>query len=255
MSAVTLEGTPRIRTIRLDRPEKFNALTREMLEALSYLLCQLADDEQLRALILTGAGKAFCAGTDIGELTDLDKNAAFETARRGQKVCDQLEHFPVPVIAAVNGIAAGGGFELVLASHLRLASSNAQFSLPETELGLIPGYGGTQRLTREIGHARALEVTLTGENLDAEKAKRLGIVNRIVEAHLLMNEAMALAEEIASLSPLAIRSCLQAVIMGAELPLDEALSLEAELFSRLFSAEDVREGTRAFLEKRKPVFK
>jgi enoyl-CoA hydratase len=206
-------------------------------------------------VILTGAGdRAFSAGTDINELAAMDVEEARQAARRGQQVCDRIEGCNVPVIAAVNGLAAGGGFELALACHLRIASTSARFSLPETSLGVIPGYGGTQRLARATGSGRALELMLTGAELSADEALRTGLVNATVAPAALLAEAETLARKIAKLAPLAIRACLKAVTLGLTLPLAEGLELEAELFSGLFATEDVREGTRAFLEKRAPVF-
>jgi enoyl-CoA hydratase len=161
----------------------------------------------------------------------------------------------VPVIAAVNGVAAGGGCELALACHLRVAAAHATFSLPELKLGMIPAYGGTQRLARAVGHGRALAAMLAGESLTADEALRLGLVNRVVAAEQLLPAADALAHTVSQLAPLAVRACLEAVTGGARLPLADGLELEAELFSQLFSTEDVREGTRAFLEKRAPLFK
>lgn len=241
--------------IYLDRPDKLNALSREMLDELGEAFTRLKSQADVRALILTGAGeRAFCAGTDIRELMALDEAGALEAARRGQRVCELIEGSPVPVIAAVRGVAAGGGCELALACHLRVASSDAIFSLPETKLGLIPAYGGTQRLARLVGMGRALELMLASHQLFAPEALRVGLINRMTDGARLMDEAESLAHEIASLAPLAIRACLAAVTRGQQLPLDEGLALEAELFSRLFATEDVREGTRAFLEKRAPVF-
>jgi enoyl-CoA hydratase len=205
---------------------------------------------------LTGAGdRAFSAGTDIGELAGINSQEALRVSRRGQEICDLIEGFNVPVIAAVNGIAAGGGCELALACHIRIASTTARFSLSEVKLGVIPAYGGTQRLARVVGTGRAFEMMLTGAPVSAEEALRINLVNRVVEGARLLAESLALAGEIASLAPLAIRACLEAVTLGQALALEEGLALEAELFSRLFSTEDVREGTRAFLEKRTPVFK
>jgi enoyl-CoA hydratase len=254
--SVIYEELDSIAIVRLERPEKLNALTREMLEALREVFERLEHERHLRAVILTGAGsRAFSAGTDIGELLALDEEGARSTALRGQGVCGRIERCPVPVIAAVNGLAAGGGCELALSCHLRLASANAEFSLPETALGMIPAYGGTQRMTRDAGTSRALELMLAGETLSAAEALRLGLVNRVVEPSELLPEAERLARSIASLAPLAIRACLEAVTRGTQLSLEEGLALEADLFSRLFETEDVREGTRAFLEKRPPVFK
>ena len=245
-----------------------------MILALTDVFKNIERQTDLRAIILTGAGdKAFCAGTDITELTEVadraedrgDRGApkgetgvetrAREISERGHILCNQIEGCGVPVIAAVNGIAAGGGCELALACHLRIASPTARFSLPEIRLGVIPAYGGTQRLAREIGNGRALELMLTGRTVHADEALELGLLNRLAPAGELFAEAEGLANEIAGLAPLAIRACLEAVIKGAELPLAEGLALEAKLFAGLFATEDVREGTRAFLEKRRPVFR
>jgi enoyl-CoA hydratase len=240
----------------LNRPEKLNALSRETVAALSATFTSFEKDAELRAVILTGAGdRAFSAGTDLTELIHVPADEARAVADRGQQLCNQIEQSPVPVIAAINGIAAGGGCELALACHLRVATPNARFSLPETKLGIIPGYGGTQRLTRELGRARALELILTSGSISAEDALRFGLINRLVAAAELLATAEELARELAQLAPLAIRACLQAVIGGSELPLAEGLALEAKLFASLFATEDMREGTLAFLEKRKPVFK
>jgi enoyl-CoA hydratase len=242
--------------IRLNRAEKLNAFSNAMFDELNAVLDELLRHQDLRVLILTGAGeRAFCAGTDIAELDGLTEAEAAKLSARGQELCNKLEAFPVPVIAAVNGIAAGGGCELALACHLRIASKRATFSLPETKLGLIPAYGGTQRLPRDIGVARALESMLTGNVIDAPTALDFGFVNRVVESDTLMSEAESLAGEIATMAPLAIRACLKAVTEGLQLPLDEGLALERELFASLFATEDALEGTRAFLEKRAPVFK
>jgi enoyl-CoA hydratase len=227
-----------------------------MLERLAEIFRAFDGRAELRAVVLTGTGHAaFSAGTDISELEGLDEARALETARRGQETCEAIELCPVPVIAAVNGIAAGGGCELALACHLRLAATHATFSLPELKLGMIPAYGGTQRLARAVGHGRALASMLAGESLTAEEALRLGLVNRVVAVERLLYEADTLAATLSRLAPLAVRACLAAVTRGARLPLQDGLALEAELFSNLFSTEDVREGTRAFLEKRAPSFK
>ncbi len=256
MSSILLERRDQFATVTLNRPEKLNALSRETITALGDAFKSFANDEKLRAVILTGAGdRAFSAGTDLGELIDVPADQAREVADRGQQLCDQIEQTAVPVIAAINGIAAGGGCELALACHLRIAARNARFSLPETKLGLIPGYGGTQRLVRELGRARALELTLLSGAINAEDALKLGLVNQVVESSELLSTAESLASEITKLAPLAIRACLKAVIAGSELPLDQGLAFEAELFASLFATADMREGTRAFLEKRKPNFR
>ena len=253
--AIIFEERDALALIRLNRPDKRNALTGAMLERLGELFAAIEKRRDLRAVILTGANEeAFSAGTDIGELAPLDAEGAHRAARRGQEVCDLIEHCGVPVIAAVGGVAAGGGCELALACHLRVASRTARFQLPETKLGVIPAYGGTQRLARLTGSGRALEMMLTGQSVSAEEALRLGLVNRVAEPARLLADSIALAHEIMQLAPLAIRACLEAVTRGLSLPLEEGLKLEAKLFSSLFATADMREGTRAFLEKRPPKF-
>ena len=253
---VTSEERGAFLFVRLARPAKRNALTRAMLERHGDIFAGVGARRDLRAVILGGAGPDFCAGTDISELEGMDEAGALGKATRGQEVCDLVELCGTPVIAAVQGAAAGGGCELALACHLRVAAAGARFSLPEARLGVIPAYGGTQRLARAVGASRALSAMLAGDEINAEEARRLGLVNRVVEPDRLFAEAESLAQAVTDYAaPLAARACLQAVTRGARLPLDEALRLEAELFAGLFSTEDVREGTRAFLEKRKPVFK
>jgi enoyl-CoA hydratase len=231
---VTTERSDSHLIIRLNRPEKFNALSREMILALSDIFISLDTEPNLRAVILTGTGdEAFCTGTDTTES---------ELSARGQALFSQIESCHVPVIAAVNGIAAGDGCELALACHLRIASANARFSLPEARSGIVRGYEGTLEM-------------LTGKTVPAEEALRLGLVNHVVPAVELLARAVGLAREIAQLAPLAIRACLEAVNQGTQLPLAEGLALETKLFASLFDTDDVREGTSAFLEKRSPVFK
>lgn len=242
--------------VTLDRAAKRNALTRAMLDRLAEVFTSVSERRDLRAVILTGAGAAaFSAGTDIAELAALDAVAGRAVAERGQAVCELIELCGVPVIAAVNGAAIGGGCELALACHLRVAASHASFALPEIELGLLPAYGGTQRLARLVGNSRALATLLAGEAIGAAEALRLGLVNRVVAPAELLPAAEELARTLAAHAPLAVRACLAAVTRGTRLSLAEGLQLEAELFSQLFATEDVREGTRAFLEKRAPVFK
>ena len=253
---ISFERIDEIAIVSLNRPEKLNAISRAMLLELTEICKNAGEEPALRAIMLTGAGdKAFSAGTDLSELINVRAEAALNVAEGGQLLCDYVESCPVPVIAAVNGIAAGAGCELALASHIRIASPTASFSLPELRLGIIPGYGGTQRLAREVGHGRALEIMLTGRSVGSDEALSIGLVNRIAPADGLLAEAQRLAREIAQLAPLAIRACLQAVTKGAELPLSEGLAMEADLFASLFATSDMREGTRAFLEKRPAVFK
>ena len=241
-------------SIFLNRPKKRNALSHQMIDELSALLRQLETDATLRVLIISGAGTAFCSGTDIVELSSATSKQAAAVSKRGQDLCNQIENFPVPVVAAINGIAAGGGCELALAAHIRFASSDASFSLPEIRLGLIPGYGGTQRLAREVGVGRAVELMLTGRTINADDAFELGLVNRLVAAGDLLASAYELASDIEKLSPLSIRACLKAVIEGSDMAPSEGLNLESALFSSLFETDDFREGTSAFLEKRPPTF-
>src|SRR6266850_226781 len=203
-SLVLSELNNAVAVLRLNRLDKRNALSCQMIEELSENFRRLKEDEQLRAVILTAPNDVvFSSGTDISELAELSEAEAIEVSELGQKLFDQIEAFPVPVIAAVNGIAAGGGCELALACHLRIASSEATFSLPETKLGLIPGYGGTQRLAREVGHGRAIEMMLTGKSVTAAEALEIGLVNRIVPISDLMSEVVSLGKEIEALSPLA----------------------------------------------------
>src|SRR5687768_1620535 len=191
---VITERRDSLEIIRLNRPEKFNALSRQMMVALSEIFTNFKSQPDLRAIILTGAGdQAFCAGTDITELSELTTKEAREVSERGQALCSQIENCKAPVIAAINGVAAGGGCELALACHIRIASPNASFSMPETKLGMIPGYGGTQRLPREIGRGRALEIMLTGRRVCSDEALRIGLTNRVVAVGHLLHEAESLA--------------------------------------------------------------
>jgi len=219
---LAFEQRESVAVVRIDRPEKLNALTRGMLAELGEVFARVGREPgELRAVILTGAGeRAFSAGTDVGELAAAGAEEGRGIAERGQEVCELIERCPVPVIAAVNGLAAGGGCELALACHLRVASKGARFSLPELKLGVVPGYGGTQRLARATGSGRALEVMLTGAEISAEEALRVGLVNRVVEPAELLDEAEALAQKIAGLAPLAVRACLEAVTRGVALPLE-----------------------------------
>jgi enoyl-CoA hydratase len=252
MPSIIQEQRDSTAILRLNRPEKLNALSHEMILVLSDIFRSLDSQPNLRAVILTGTGaKAFCAGSDI---TDLAGHNQLEFFEHSQALFGQIESSHVPVIAAVNGVAAGGGCELALACHLRIASDNAQFSLPEARLGFESGSEATQRLVCEVGEEGALEL-LSGKPVSAEEALRFGLINRVVPAAELVARAEDLAREIAQLAPLAIRACLEAVTQGNQLPLAEGLALETKLFASLFDTDDVREGTSAFLEKRTPVFK
>jgi len=241
--------------ITINRPDKLNALNGTVISELGSAAEAVASDPAVHAVILTGAGpKAFVAGADISELTSQGPMDGKARARAGQMVFRSFERLNKPVIAAINGFALGGGCELAMACHVRIASDTAKFGQPEVKLGLLPGYGGTVRLPRIVGKGRALELLLTGAIIDAAEALRIGLVSRVVPADALLAEAESLARSIMEQGPLAVRSVLEAVDAGYEMAQEDALLLEANLFGLLSSTDDMREGTRAFLEKRKPAF-
>ena len=246
-----------IGVITLNRPAVLNALRSGLLNELGAALAEIEQDPRVRAVVLTGAGeKAFAAGADIGELNALaTAGSGTEQARRGQALTRQIERMRKPVVMAINGFALGGGCELAMAGDILIASENAKFGQPEVNLGLIPGYGGSQRTTRLIGKGMAAYLCLTGEIIDAKEALRIGLVQRVVPAAELMNEAKRVASVIASKAPLAIAACKRAINNGAHLSIDDGLELEALEFGSLVNTEDIKEGTGAFLEKRKPVWK
>jgi enoyl-CoA hydratase len=255
-STLLFELTDGIARITVNRPDKLNALNAIVIAELGDAVTRIETDSAVRGVIVTGAGsKAFVAGADINELTDQGATGGRARALIGQQVFRRLERCGKPVIAAVNGFALGGGCELAMACHLRVASENAKFGQPEVKLGIAPGYGGTVRLPRLVGRARALELLLTGEMIDAAEAHRIGLVNRVVPADRLLSEAEALLKTILANGPLAVRACLEAVDAGLDAGIDEALLLEATYFGLLSATEDMHEGTRAFVEKRKPGFK
>ncbi len=242
--------------ITINRPEKLNALNYETLEELECLFFELEKDNEVKVIIITGAGeKAFVAGADIKELSELNPLKAKEFAEKGQRIFSMIENMKKPIIAAVNGFALGGGCELALACHIRVASNSAKLGQPEVKLGLIPGYGGTQRLTRLVGKGFSTELILTGDMIDAEEARRIGLVNKVVESSELMSTCLGIAKKIMANSPVAVKLALDAINRGAEVNLKEGLALEANLFSLCFASEDSKEGTKAFLEKRQPNFK
>lgn len=239
--------------LALNRPGKLNALSIAMMEELHSFFDTLSPDGPARGVILTGSGeKAFAAGADISEFGQLDGGNGIERARRGQALCMSIETAPVPVVAAVNGFALGGGAELALACHLRVASPDARFGFPETGLGLIPGFGGTQRLTRLTGAARALDLILTGRRIDADEALAMGIFNRVAGEGVLIDEARLLLESILANAPLAVRAAIRAV---GEAGGPDGYRREAELFGSLCGTDDFREGREAFLGKRKAQFR
>jgi enoyl-CoA hydratase len=245
-----------IARVTINRPDKLNALNATVIAELEDSITRIETDAAVRGVILTGAGqKAFVAGADISELAAQTPLEGKTRAVLGQRVFRRLERCGKPVIAAVNGFALGGGCELAMACHIRLAAENAKFGQTEVKLGIGPGYGGTDRLPRLVGKGRALELLLTGGIIDASEAHRIGLVNRVVPADRLMAEAEAMLRAILENGPLAIRACLEAVDAGLDTTLDQALLLEANHFGLLSATSDMREGTKAFLEKRKPVFK
>lgn len=249
-------GDDGIAVVTFNRPDKLNALNATVIAELGALIRQADGDANVRGMILTGAGpKAFVAGADIAELVEVDRASGVAMGERGSRVLRELEQLRMPVIAAVNGFALGGGCELALACHVRLAAPTAKFGLPEVKLGLIPGFGGTVRLPRLVGRGRALELLLTGTMIDAEEALRIGLVNRVVPAASLLDEARALLRVMLAQGPVAVRLCLQAVDGGLDRTMDDALALESTLFGDACASEDKGEGTRAFLEKRPPVFR
>jgi enoyl-CoA hydratase len=251
-----VEIKDRIARVTLNRPDKLNALNSRAKTELKDLFESVKSNDDVGAVILTGAGeKAFVAGTDIKELSELNAETGKLFSIGGQEVFDTIENLGKPVIAAVNGYALGGGTELALACHIRIASENAKFGQPEVNLGIIPGYGGTQRLARLIGKGRAMEMILTGDQIDAAEALRIGLVNKIVPLADLMKTCEAMAAKILSKGQVAIRLALKAVNMSDETNLTDGQSLEASLFGLACGTEDFKEGTAAFLEKRKPDFK
>jgi enoyl-CoA hydratase len=245
-----------VATVTINRPKVLNALNTQTLDELRRTILALKHDDEVRAVIVTGAGeKSFIAGADINELSVQTPTGGREHALRGQHVLDLIENMGKPVIAAINGFALGGGCELAMACTIRIAADTARLGQPEINLGIIPGYAGTQRLARLIGRGRALELLLTGEHVTAQEAQRMGLVNRVVAAAELMNEARKLAATLAAKAPVAARYIIDAVNKGLDMPLPAAQIFEATLFGLVASTEDMREGTAAFLEKRAPGFK
>jgi enoyl-CoA hydratase len=242
--------------VTINRPTVLNALNTQTLDELRRAILELKQDEGVRVVILTGAGeKSFVAGADINELAVQTPTSGREHALAGQHVLDLIENLGKPVIAAINGYALGGGCELAMACTLRLAADTAKLGQPEIALGLIPGYAGTQRLPRLVGRGKAMEMILTGVPIAADEAQRIGLVNRVVPAADLMAEARKLAAQLAKNAPIAMRYIINAVNKGVEIPFAEACQYEATLFGLVASTGDMREGTAAFLEKRKPEFK
>jgi enoyl-CoA hydratase len=241
--------------ITIDRPKVLNALNAKTVEEIGRAFAEVREDEEIRCVIVTGAGeKAFVAGADINELARMTPIVGKFVSEQGQNVFLQIERFPKPVIAAINGFALGGGCELALACHMRIASDEAQLGLPEVSLGIIPGYGGTQRMVRLLGKGKAFELICSGERIGAADAERIGLVNKVVRPDQLMPAAEELAKKIAMRSPVAIRAAIEAINSGSDMPFEEGQVLEATLFGLLCASEDMKEGMKAFLEKRPPEF-
>ena len=252
MKHILLEKKGQIAIAVINRPKALNALNSEVLEDLNTLLDEIRADEEIRALILTGSGeKAFVAGADIGEMSTLTKAEGEAFGKKGNDVFRRIETLPIPVIAAVNGYALGGGCELAMACDIRICADTAVFGQPETGLGITPGFGGTQRLARLIGPGMAKQMIYSARNVKADEALRVGLVNAVYPAEELMPAAEKLAETIAKNAPIAVRACKRAINEGLELPMDEAIVLEEKLFGSCFETEDQKEGMTAFLEKRK----
>ena len=250
-----VETNDGIAVVTINRPDKLNALNDRTVDELDAAFTALGADAQVRGVILTGSGeKAFVAGADIAELSTQSPVDGKERSIRGQKVLDRIEDLGKPVIAAINGFALGGGCELAMACHIRIASENARLGTPEVKLGIMCGYAGSQRLPRLVGKGRALEMLLTGEMVDALEALRIGLVNRVVPREKLMGEAEGLLRKMLANGPVSLRFTIEAVNSGLELPLAEAQYLEATLFGLICTTDDMKEGTKAFLEKRPAKF-
>lgn len=245
----------RLAVVTIDNPP-YNVLSHAVLEELNTALQQLVADQAVKALMITGAGSmVFIAGADVREIAQLSSaNEAAQLAAMGQGIIQQLERSPKPTIAAINGVCLGGGNELAMACHLRVAGDRARFGQPEITLGIIPGFGGTQRLTRLVGRAKSIELNLTGDMITAQEALRIGLVNKVVGHGEVLKQAKDLARKILSKGQVAVRLALQAIQEGAELPLDQALALESQLFGQVAETADMKEGIAAFREKRQPKF-
>ena len=254
MAFVELSVEDGIARVTLNRPEALNSLSGALLGELDAITGKIESDSSIRGAIVTGAGRAFAAGADIEEIAKLDRESGVAFARRGQAVFAQLERLDKPVVAAVNGFALGGGCELAMACHLRIASNKAKFGQPEVKLGILPGFGGTQRLPRLVGRGKAIELTLHGGHVSAEEALRIGLVNEVVEPDALLPRATKWLGEALANGPHALAASLRAIREGLDRPLDAAIELEAQIFGELCGTPEMKEGTAAFLQKRAPKF-
>ena len=252
---IILEKKEGIAKITMNRPKVLNALNLEVLEELSGAIKDIKDDEEVKGVIITGAGRSFVAGADISAMLETSPLEAKKFCEMGQKVFCEIENLTKPKIAAINGFALGGGLELALACDIRIASKKAKIGLPEVSLGIMPGWGGTQRLPRLVGTGLAKEIILTGDPIDAERGEKIGLVNKVVAPEDLESSAVEMLEQIMSRGPVAIGAAISAIDMSLDVDLDSGLAYEKSMFSICFSTEDSREGISAFLEKRKPEFK
>ncbi len=255
MPYVLVEKKDAVAVITVNRPEALNALNSEVLGALDEAVDDVLNDDSVRVIVFTGAGRAFVAGADIGEMADLGMEEGRAFGRRGQILFRKIERAEKPTIAAVNGFALGGGCELAMACDMRIASEYAVFGQPEVGLGITPGFSGTQRLAAVVGKAKAAEIILSASNIDAAAAEKIGLTNRTVPAEKLMEETMALASKIASNAPLAVKWANSAIKRGLETDIETGILIEADLFGMCFATQDQKEGMKAFLERRKPEFK
>ena len=255
MRAIVFEKEDGILWARLNRPEALNAINEEVVEGLEKLVAKVREEKDIRVVVIIGTGKAFCAGADIKMFLRSDTFAAREIIERLGKALEAFEDLDVPIIAAINGFALGGGCEMAMACDIVIASEKASFGQPEINIGIIPGAGGTQRLARLIGWKKAMELCLTGDRISAGEAERLGLVNRVVKDEELENEVRNLAKKIAEKSPYAVMLVKQAVNRGFKMGLKDGIAYERDLFALSFSSEDAREGMTAFVEKRKAEFR
>ena len=249
---IIVEIKEKVGMVKMNRPNVLNALNIETLQELSKAISHLSESDDIRVIIVTGEGKAFVAGADIAEMKDMSPDEAIQFSKSGQKVFDLIARTEKPVIAAVNGFALGGGCELALACDIRIASDKAKLGQPEVDLGIIPGFAGTQRLSRLVGVAKAKEMIFTGDMVDAQTAHSIGLVNQVVPADQLMNVCMKLANKIASKGPTAVKMAKRVINQGIEARLEEGSAYETRDFAECFATGEAKEGMSAFLEKRKP---
>jgi 3-hydroxypropionyl-coenzyme A dehydratase len=255
METVQLKKEPPLGWIYLNRPDKLNAINEQLMKDLRQAVDELVADDQIRVIIITGLGKAFCAGADISQFKTLNGLTAWEFAKKGRELMDYIENLPKPTIAMINGYALGGGLELAMACDIRIAAEEAQVGLPEITLGIYPGFGGTQRLIRLIGKGKAMEMMMTGDRIPAREAERLGLVNKVVPLTELEKETRNFAIKLAEKPPVALKLVKLLVNQGLDIPILAGLNMESLGWGVVFSTEDAKEGVNAFFEKRKPNFK